>query len=143
MHQPVMSWGNACSTCMHKPVRCMHLPVTSQANACTYCKGSKVSSLSRIYLYSSYFGVIRVLFWNERLWLVTLGPLWPHLAWLGLLTLRNSHIIFLLFYHILFLINILAILWYPMWVASRSSKNSAIDPPRIKMQYSTILSTHT
>ncbi len=60
MHQPVMSWGNACSTCMYKPVRCMHWPVhtspvTSQADACTYCMGSKVSSLSQIYLYSSYF----------------------------------------------------------------------------------------
>jgi hypothetical protein len=60
MHQPVTSWGNACSTCIHKPVRCMHRPVTSQPNACTYCMGSKVSSLSRIYLYSSYFAVQRV-----------------------------------------------------------------------------------
>ncbi len=38
---------------------CMHQPVTSRADhmvaACTYCMGSKVSSLSRIYLYSSYF----------------------------------------------------------------------------------------
>jgi hypothetical protein len=33
----------------------MHKPVMSQADACTYCIGSKVSSLSRIYLYSSYF----------------------------------------------------------------------------------------
>jgi hypothetical protein len=56
MHQPVTSWGNAHSTCTHKPVRCMHWPVTLQANACTYCMGSKVSSLSRICLYSSYFG---------------------------------------------------------------------------------------
>jgi hypothetical protein len=55
MHQPVTSWGNACSTCMDKPVRCMHWPVMSQADACTYCMGSKVSSLSLIYLYSSYF----------------------------------------------------------------------------------------
>ncbi len=55
MHRPVTSWGNACSTSMHKPVRCMHQPVTSQAYACTYCMGSKVSSLSWIYLYSSYF----------------------------------------------------------------------------------------
>jgi hypothetical protein len=47
MHQPVTSWGN---------VRCMHWPVMSQANACTYCLGSKVSSLSQTYLYSSYFG---------------------------------------------------------------------------------------
>ncbi len=50
------SWGNACSTCMYKPVRCMHWPVMSQSNVCTYCMGSKVSSLSQIYLYSSYFG---------------------------------------------------------------------------------------
>jgi hypothetical protein len=56
MHWTVTSWGNACSTCMHKPVRCMHRPVMSQANACTYCIGCKVSSLSQIYLYSSYFG---------------------------------------------------------------------------------------
>jgi hypothetical protein len=55
MQRPVMSWGNACSTCMHKSVRCKHWPVVSQANACAYCMGSKVSSLSRIYLYSSYF----------------------------------------------------------------------------------------
>ncbi len=55
MHRPVTSWGNACSTCMHKPVRCMCQSVTSQADACTYCMGSKVSSLSWIYLYSSYF----------------------------------------------------------------------------------------
>jgi len=48
MHRPVTSWGNACSTCMH-------CPVTSQGDACTYCMGSKASSLSRIYLYSSYF----------------------------------------------------------------------------------------
>ncbi len=56
MHQPVISWGNACSTWMHWPVMCTHQPVTSQADACTYCMGSKASSLSRIYLYSSYFG---------------------------------------------------------------------------------------
>jgi hypothetical protein len=56
MHRPVMSWGNASCTCIHKPVRCMHRPVMSQADTCTYCMGSKVSSLSRIYLYSSYFG---------------------------------------------------------------------------------------
>ena len=61
MHQPVMSWGNACSTCTHKPVRCMHWPVTSQANACTYCTGSKVSSLPRIYLYSSFFAGLLML----------------------------------------------------------------------------------
>ncbi len=24
MHRPVTSWGNACSTCIHKPERCMH-----------------------------------------------------------------------------------------------------------------------
>jgi hypothetical protein len=57
MQRPVMSWGNACSTCMHKPVRCMHQPVTLWADACTYCMGSKVSSLSRIYLYSGYFEI--------------------------------------------------------------------------------------
>jgi hypothetical protein len=45
MHRPVTSWGNTW----------MHLPVTSQADACTYCMGSKVSSFSRIYLYTSYF----------------------------------------------------------------------------------------
>jgi len=39
MHQPVMSWSNACSTWMHKPVSCMHWHVTSQADACTYCMG--------------------------------------------------------------------------------------------------------
>ncbi len=55
MHRPVMSWGNACRTCMHKRVRCMHWPLTSQADACTSCMGSKVSSLSQLYLYSSYF----------------------------------------------------------------------------------------
>ncbi len=55
MHWPVTSWGNACSTCMHNHVRFMHQPVMSQADACTYCMGSKVSSLSWIYLYSSYF----------------------------------------------------------------------------------------
>ncbi len=69
MQQPVMSWGNTCSTCMHKPMRCMHLPVMSQANAlmsqadaCTYCMGSKVSSLSWIYLYSSQFVFIPISF---------------------------------------------------------------------------------
>ncbi len=55
MQQPVTSQANACCTCMHKPVRCMHQPVTSQADACTYCMVSKVSSLSRIYLFSTYF----------------------------------------------------------------------------------------
>ncbi len=57
MHWPVTSWGNACCTwmhkpvrCIHQPVRCMHHPVMSQADACTYCMESKVSSLSRIYL---------------------------------------------------------------------------------------------
>ncbi len=64
MHWPVMSWGNACSTCMHKAVRCMHQTVTSQADACTYCMGSKVSSLSQIYLYSSYFAIFYFLFLN-------------------------------------------------------------------------------
>ncbi len=58
IHRPVMSWGNACSMCMHLPVRwntCMHQPVTSQADVWIYCIGSKVSSLSQIYLCSSYF----------------------------------------------------------------------------------------
>jgi hypothetical protein len=48
----VMSWGNACGEYMHHTV-------TSRADhvvaACNYCMGSKVSSLSQIYLYSSYF----------------------------------------------------------------------------------------
>ncbi len=43
MHRPVMSWDNAC---------------TLQADAWTYCMGSKVSSLYRAYLYSSYFAFI-------------------------------------------------------------------------------------
>jgi hypothetical protein len=54
-HRPVMSWGNACCTCMHKPVRCMHWPVMSQGDACSYCMGSVVLISSQIYLYSSYF----------------------------------------------------------------------------------------
>ncbi len=58
MHWPVMSWGNACSTCMLKPVRCMDRPATFKADPCTYCMGSKVSSLSRIYFYSSYFAFV-------------------------------------------------------------------------------------
>jgi len=41
-------------TCLYG-MYCMHCPVKSQADACRYCMGSKVSSLSRIYLYSSYF----------------------------------------------------------------------------------------
>jgi hypothetical protein len=49
-------WVHAC-ICLW----CMHWPVTSWANhmvaACTYCMGSNVSSLSRIYLYSRYFGL--------------------------------------------------------------------------------------
>ncbi len=57
MPQPVMSWCNACRTCMHKPVRCMHLPVTSQADACSYCMGSVDLILSWINLYSNYVGV--------------------------------------------------------------------------------------
>jgi len=56
MHWPVMSWGNACSTCMHKPVRCMHWPVMSEADACSYCMGSVVLIWLQIYLYPSYFG---------------------------------------------------------------------------------------
>jgi hypothetical protein len=47
---------------------CMHQPVMSQAHhmvaACTYCMGSKVSSLSRIYLYPSYFDRILLIFVN-------------------------------------------------------------------------------
>ncbi len=38
---------------MHASANDMH--VMSQAKACTYCMGSKVSSLSWMYLYSSYF----------------------------------------------------------------------------------------
>ncbi len=53
MHRPVVSMGN---TCMYWPVTCTHRHVISQADVCTYCMGSKVSSLSQIYLYSSYFG---------------------------------------------------------------------------------------
>ncbi len=37
MNRPVTSLCIACSTYMHKPVRCMHWPVMSQANACIYC----------------------------------------------------------------------------------------------------------
>jgi hypothetical protein len=37
MHRPVMSWADY------------------EVDACTYCMGSKVSSLSPIYLYSIYF----------------------------------------------------------------------------------------
>ncbi len=57
MRQPVTSCGNACSMCIHQPV--MHrdcrvyynlYALTSKADACTYCMGSKVSSLSWIYL---------------------------------------------------------------------------------------------
>ena len=55
MHRLVMSWVNACSTSMHKPVRCMYQPVMSQADACSYCMGSVVLILSWIYLYSNYF----------------------------------------------------------------------------------------
>ncbi len=57
MHHPMMSWGNACSTCIHKSVRFKHQPVMSQADACTYCMGSVVLILSGIYLFSSYFDV--------------------------------------------------------------------------------------
>jgi hypothetical protein len=55
MYRPVMSWGNEYSACMHWPEMYMHRPVTTQADACTYCMGFKLSSLSPIYLYSSYF----------------------------------------------------------------------------------------
>jgi hypothetical protein len=57
---PRRNWNNRaspCSNCMHQPVTCMHQPVMSQANACTYCMGSKVSSLSQMYLYSTYFAL--------------------------------------------------------------------------------------
>ncbi len=66
MHRHVTSWGNACSTCMHKPVRCMHQLMMLQADACTYCMGSKVSNVSRIYLYSSYFVLVLCL-WNPSI----------------------------------------------------------------------------
>ncbi len=52
-YSPVMSWGNACGKCMHQPVMSWADHVVA---ACTYCMGSKVSSLSHIYLYSRYFG---------------------------------------------------------------------------------------
>jgi len=55
IHRPVMSWGNACSACMHMSVRWMHRPVMSQVDACSYCMGSVILILSQIYLYSSYF----------------------------------------------------------------------------------------
>jgi hypothetical protein len=54
-YQIVTSWSDACGTYMHHPE-------TSQADhevaACTYCMGTKVSSLSLIYLYSSYFDLL-------------------------------------------------------------------------------------
>jgi hypothetical protein len=59
MHQPVTSWGNACSACIHKPVRCMHQPVMLQADACTYCMGSVVSISSRIYFHLQLLWVTR------------------------------------------------------------------------------------
>ncbi len=68
MHRPVTSRGNACSTCHRDTfgLCCMHWLVMSQANhmvaACTNCMGFKVSSLSRIYLYSSYFAWKHFLF---------------------------------------------------------------------------------
>jgi hypothetical protein len=58
-----------CSNCMHRSVRCMHWPVMSQADACTYCIRSKVSRLSRIYLYSSYFVMLIVLTYNGKLFI--------------------------------------------------------------------------
>jgi hypothetical protein len=56
MHWPVVSWGDyMVAACTY----CMHWPVISWGNhmvaACTYCMGSKVSSLSQMYFYSSYF----------------------------------------------------------------------------------------
>jgi len=71
LHQPVMFWGNACSTCMHQSLRCMHRPVTSQADACTYCMGSVVLISSWIYLYSSYFCLYDFVYYRYRnLWLL-------------------------------------------------------------------------
>jgi hypothetical protein len=78
MHQPVTSCGNACSTCMYKPVRCMHQPVMSQVNPCTYCMGSVVLISSRIYLISSYFGgnnkyvplQLVMAIWGDRIFLL-------------------------------------------------------------------------
>jgi len=58
IHRPVMSWGNnmvaACTYCMHRPLMSRGNHVVAGG---TYCMGSKVSSLSRMYLYSSYFAV--------------------------------------------------------------------------------------
>jgi hypothetical protein len=74
MHWPVKSLGNACSTCMHKPVRCMPWPVMSQADEWTYCMGSKVSSLCQIYLYSSYFEPLRhFVYYSKHMHIMTCG----------------------------------------------------------------------
>ncbi len=51
-YQPVTSWGKACSKCIHRPVMSW---TDHDVAACTFCMGSKVSSSSQIYLYSSYF----------------------------------------------------------------------------------------
>jgi hypothetical protein len=53
-YRPVMSWGDACSKYMHWPVTSWAVHMVA---ACTYCMGSKVLSLSQIYLYSSYFAL--------------------------------------------------------------------------------------
>jgi hypothetical protein len=44
--------------------------ITGQS--CSYCMGSKVSSLSRIYLYSTYFGNI-VVPWRQSYWINSIG----------------------------------------------------------------------
>ncbi len=75
MHQPVTSWSNARSTSMHLPVMCMHRPVLSQADARIYCMGSKVSSLSQMYLYSSYFAIKQSIFLIWCLWQKLIAPL--------------------------------------------------------------------
>ncbi len=51
MHATQADRGKTCLYGMY----CMHCLLTSQADACRYCIGSKVSSLSLIYLYSSCF----------------------------------------------------------------------------------------
>ncbi len=62
--------GLCCHGAMHAVHACiMHWPVMSQADACTYCIRSKVSSLSRIYLYSSYFVLLIVLTYSGKLFI--------------------------------------------------------------------------
>jgi hypothetical protein len=53
-YRPVTSWGDARSKCMHRPVMSWADHVVT---SCTNSMGSKVLSLSWIYLYSSYFAV--------------------------------------------------------------------------------------